>query len=108
MPPISQPQPPVWEGFIFLAIGLLILVFSPRLVAWQVAQFRNTNRWLLNFVGYDGEFVLSQREGDPENESGLMKLNRSGTWFSTILLGLIFVVFGILDILKIKGISVGS
>ena len=108
MHPISQPNPPAWEGFIFLAAGLLILVFSPKLVAWQVAQFRNTNRWLLNLVGYDGEFVLSQSEGDPENESGLIKLNRSGTWFSTILIGLVFVVFGMAVVLKLKGVSIGS
>ncbi len=108
MHPISQPTPPTWEGFIFLVVGLLTIALSPRFVAWQVTQFRNTNRWLLNLVGYDGEFVLSQSAGDPENEPGLIKLNRSGTWFTTIVIGLMFVVFGVAVILKLKGVSVGS
>ncbi len=107
MHPISQPNPPAWEGFIFLALGLLILVLSPKLVAWQITLSRNTNRWLLNLVGYDGEFLLSQSENDPENESGLTKLNRSGTWLGTILLGLIFVAFGMAVVLKLNGVSVG-
>jgi hypothetical protein len=108
MHPISQPNPPAWEGFIFLAVGLLTLAFSPRLVAWQIILNRNTNRWLLNLVGYDGEFVLSQNEGDPKNESGLVKLNRSATWFGTILMGLLLVAFGMAVILKLKGVSIGS
>lgn len=107
MHPISQPNPPTWEGFIFLALGLLILMLSPKLVAWQLAQFRNTNRWLLNLVGYDGEFVLSQSEGDPENEAGLIKLNRLSSWFGTILFGLIFVAFGMAVVLKLNGVSIG-
>ena len=105
---ISQPNPPAWEGFIFLALGLLILVFSPRFVAWQVAQIRSTNRWLLNLVGYDGEFVLSQTEGDPKDESALTKWRRSSSWFGTILLGLMFIVFGMAIVLKLKGVSIGS
>ena len=105
---ISQPNPPTWEGFVFLAVGLLILVFSPKIVAWQLALNRSKNRWLLNLVGYDGEFLLGQIEDGPENESGLAKWNRSGTWFSTILFGLIFIGFGMAVILKLKGVSIGS
>ncbi len=107
MHPNAHPNPPTWQGFIFLALGFLILVFSPKLVVWQLAQIRNTNRWLLNLVGYDGEFLLSQSDGDPENESGLTKWRSSSTWFSTILVGLLFVMFGMAIVLKLNGVSVG-
>lgn len=107
MHPNADPNPPTWLGIIFLALGLSTLVFSPRLVAWQLAQIRRTNRWLLNLVGYDGEFVLSQSENDPENESGLTKWRRSSYWFATIFTGLLFVVFGMAVVLKLNGVSVG-
>lgn len=107
MHPHIYSTPPTWLGSIFLVLGILILVISPKIVEWQITQVRRTNRWLLNLIGYDGEFVLSQGDSDPDNESGLARWRRSSYWFSTILIGLVFVGFGLAVLLNVKGVSIG-
>lgn len=107
MHPNDHSTLPSWQGFIFLAVGLLTLVFSPKLIALQVAQAKRTDRWLLNLIGYDGAFFLSQREGNQGNESPLEHWRKPGFWFWTVLTGLLLAGFGLAILLKVKGLHIG-
>ena len=108
MHPNDDATLPSWQGFIFLVVGLLMLVFSPKLVALQVAQARRTDLWLLNLIGYDGEFFLSRREGNQGNESLVEHWREPGFWLWTVFTGLLLAGFGLAILLKVKGLHIGS
>ena len=99
---------PAWQGFVFLIVGLLILGFSPKLVALQLAQAKRINRWLLDLVGYDGELLLSRREGDQGNASVLERWREPSHWGWTVFTGFLLAGFGLAILLKVKGLHVGS
>ena len=99
---------PSWQGYMLLSVGLSILVFSPKLVALQLALAERIDRLLLNLVGYDGNLLLSRREGDQGSESLLERWREPSQWGWTVFAGLLLAGIGLAILLKVKGIRVWS
>lgn len=104
----SPPAP--WQGWLFLIFGIVLLLMSPRIVRWQdrferwkLIQIKRVMQRLLDFVGYDGAFVLSRFGNQWDDEQDSTGWDKLGSWFVALL----FAAFGVAILLKVPNLSIG-
>ena len=108
----SSPTP--WQGWLFLVLGIALLLMSPKIVRWQsrferwkLVQIKKVMQRLLDFVGYDGAFVLRRLGNQWDDEQDSTGWDKLGSWFSALLFGVLVAAFGIAILLKVPNLSIG-
>ncbi|MGI4791872.1 MAG: hypothetical protein ACRYFS_23865 [Janthinobacterium lividum] len=109
----AHPPPETWQGIVFLAAGIIILLASPKIVSWQIVLdnwrlklIKRVSSRLLDFVGYDGEFLLSKLGDEQDPNSNATGWTSFSNWFSILFVGALFLAFGAAILLKLPDIEI--
>ena len=92
---VSHYTLPLWQGLLFLAGGLAILLLSPWIVALTVSSSDSVYQWMLKRSGLE-KMPLFLRKGS----STMGAYTKIWHWFGILLLGGACVVLGVAAILK--------
>ncbi len=96
MPTTAHNTLPIWQGVAFLAAGLVILLASPKIVAWNISAVKKKNRWFLKWAGYVSDNQFSLRGDSPLN-----KWTKFSYWFVTLLFAAMLLTMGAAILLRL-------
>lgn len=85
----TPPPLPAWKGIPFLLLGLLIAVFSPKIVAFQLKSQNFLNSKVMGTIDYSQSPLLRA-----VGSSWYKRWVLGCYWFATLLLAAILLTLG--------------